>query len=706
MKTLSHIREDIESSASNTSLTGSKWSVRIIATGESKNARIYPESVLRKAAPLLELTPVYAARGPDHDFFERGVRSLVGYIENPRYEGVNESDTNLTPGIYGDLIIVDESLKTTLVNLESTGNIDSFVGLSIVAYVDSEMDAATGIVTVTDIEKFESTDIVQRPAAGGKFLSITESERGNIMKETTTSNSTTETVVEETEKVVEPNKTEKVVESDTTATPSQEQIASVLKFLGISPASESVSTETTAILDEMKKINNSNRIHTQKDMVAKAKLNQLSTDQLNKLVESTEMTNDQLDILVNAEKDKEAALKKSVVENLSTAGKLIVTDNTDIKAARVQAIFAPNSKIEIGEGETKRTIHAYRNFTEAYCDWYEVSPVNINRVHLAEHMMRTFAFDMSNKAQQDKLVESLTTADLAEVMSQYMHKALVENYVNFPQYQDWRLVSTILPNIMDYQPHHRIKFGGYSDLTVVNEAGVYPVLSNPTDEETTFTMQKRGGIASQITREAILNDNVGAIRTIPRELALAANRTLYRNVFNLVASSSIVTSGNNNLVSGSGLTAARLDEAVRLMRSQTRYGTNDVLGQTNLPQYLVVPNELEGVGQRLVGTSSQVVTQLTNNTSDAFDAVRFRGAMQLIVVDDYSSATNWFTIASPSMHEGVIVAFLGGQETPELFVQNDPRQGEMFSMDAQNIKVRHEWVTGVTDHRPIAGYRS
>jgi hypothetical protein len=50
---------------------------------------------------------------------------------------------------------------------------------------------------------------------------------------------------------------------------------------------------------------------------------------------------------------------------------------------------------------------------------------------------------------------------------------------------------------------------------------------------------------------------------------------------------------------------------------------------------------------------------------------------------------------------GIGVAFLNGNEEPELFIQANENVGEMFSMDVQNVKIRHEWREVITDYRPF-----
>ena len=73
--------------------------------------------------------------------------------------------------------------------------------------------------------------------------------------------------------------------------------------------------------------------------------------------------------------------------------------------------------------------------------------------------------------------------------------------------------------------------------------------------------------------------------------------------------------------------------------------------------------------------------------------------MEVIVCDYWSDANEYFLVASPDEVAGITVAFLNGNEEPELFIQQDETVGETFTMDVQNIKVRQEFATTVADYR-------
>ena len=73
--------------------------------------------------------------------------------------------------------------------------------------------------------------------------------------------------------------------------------------------------------------------------------------------------------------------------------------------------------------------------------------------------------------------------------------------------------------------------------------------------------------------------------------------------------------------------------------------------------------------------------------------------MNIIPVWYWTDANDWVTVADPADIPGVEVGFLDGKEEPELFVQDSPTSGSMFSADKLTYKVRHIYGGAVCDFR-------
>ncbi|MBI4227716.1 MAG: hypothetical protein HY600_05560 [Candidatus Omnitrophica bacterium] len=135
---------------------------------------------------------------------------------------------------------------------------------------------------------------------------------------------------------------------------------------------------------------------------------------------------------------------------------------------------------------------------------------------------------------QSRRVREATTADFSFALGVSMTRKLVKEYSRLPY--DWRKLAAVVP-VDNFKQQERIRWGGLGVLPDVSESATadYPELTFPTDERATYTPKKKGGLIT-ITREMILNDDLGILRRLPTRIAVAANRQLNRFVFDLLLS--------------------------------------------------------------------------------------------------------------------------------------------------------------------------
>ena len=75
----------------------------------------------------------------------------------------------------------------------------------------------------------------------------------------------------------------------------------------------------------------------------------------------------------------------------------------------------------------------------------------------------------------------------------------------------------------------------------------------------------------------------------------------------------------------------------------------------------------------------------TNLDADFVQAIK----PEVITVAYWSDANDWCTVCDPARLPAVEVGFLHGKEEPELFVQDMPTAGSLFSNDVITYKIRH-----------------
>ena len=653
--------------------TGKEWKVTLIQAGETQKNRIYPEAVLARDGHLFKSVPVYASMGGDHDPTSRGVKSIAGYIKDTIME-----ETKLN----GILHISDPILAASMLDWWKEGVLDKMVGLSLVA--GGKMAIENGKEVVQRISKSESVDLVRSPAAGGRILELLES------KATISSEEETEMTPEELKALLKESNDAMVATMDEKMKKLEEAVA--VKDPPPPPPAEAL----PAAIKYMQTL-------TMAGLLKESSLPEVSRERVKSAFDTEkEVDFAAVEEMIKKEKDYLAAHEKTVVESIvkeSTLSGRVTVDDLDKKLARFEALFSNPQhgfiEKDFGGEAGKQRVRPYRSFKESYIDWTGRNPhepfgveemwsdwvKGIGTYDSGTKRVRERVVQEANGLYQVKLSESLGAATgttvWGEVAADVMYQMFVNNYATQPRYSEWRKIVRIT-DAPDFRAQHRIKIGEYGDLPTVAEGAQYTDATHPDDEETTITVTKRGYHAEGITRELMYNDHIGALAEVPGKLAQAAARTLYKAIFidlfqsdytYSIGTANLFIAAKNNLgttaLSVEGLSATRV-----AMRSQSRISAaTEILGATNLPKCILVPNELEGIAERLVMPSDSMRGRITADTSALENIDRFRG-LDVIVVDEFTNAKDWWAVADPMMVTGIEVAFLGGREEPDLVIQS------------------------------------
>lgn len=309
---------------------------------------------------------------------------------------------------------------------------------------------------------------------------------------------------------------------------------------------------------------------------------------------------------------------------------------------------------------------------------------------------------VTGRVDASRLTESMVSGDWTNIISTAMNKRLVRDY-GMLNLDTWRSFADIVP-LANFKQQQRVRYGGYANLSTVSEGAPYTPLTSPTDEKATYSPAKRGG-TEDVTREMIMNDDVSSIVKIPQRMARAAAQTLHEFVWDFLrpgvnptiyTGGALYTAGQTNYYSGTDTlaTAGKLG-AIRTIMAKFAQGDNSKRLGIRL-RYLAVPTDL-------AETAYGLVTPAYDKYNQTPSYMQSLGIVPIVV--EYWADTNDFVcIADRADVVGLEVGFVNGQETPEMFVQDMPNVGAMFSNDKVTYKIRHEYGGAVIDWRAFYGH--
>lgn len=676
---------------------GRVFRTRIIAYGDSKNGRRYPEAVLREAVGKYEGAKAYDHHRTAEELQTSTISGLIGSYRNVEAEA---------DGLYGDLHLLPsathaaEALDASLAAQEA--GLDPSVGVSHDVQAHFRPIVANGrrMQEAVQVASVTSADVVANPSAGGKAV------RAVAGGETIIEENSEETDVTVT--------TEAVLAALQTASPEQLAAHGLAKAASVTESVQSATTLQRAVESET------------------------AAPERTTEAETTPKTSFMGRMLIR-EKVAAAGLPAAVTESVTAALPERITEaDVDAQIATLQSAMGlverhelrPSVTATVAQESLEKKVegldkffagdfqNGYRSFKEAFIDITGRQPrsaftEDFNRVVMRESIGE---YDSG-----DRVTESLSASSWNLVLGDSITRRLVAEY-NQPDLQNWRMITSSIVPIQDFRTQRIDRIGGYGTLPAVNQGQPYQPLTSPTNEEVTYAITKRGG-TEDVTLEMIANDDVRAISRIPKKLGLAAANTLYQFVWNFITTAAGTTSnsgatiydsttlftgnsGHANYVnngSGSALSQSALSAGRLLMRSQTAYGdAAQFIAPT--PRFLVVVNDIEELAWQLV-TSAVALPTAANTppqSTGAANTPNLHQGLDLIVLDYIANATSttaWWLVADPGRIPTLEVGFYQGQQDPALFTQSDPTVGSVFNADKVTYKIRHIYSGAVLDYR-------
>jgi len=299
--------------------------------------------------------------------------------------------------------------------------------------------------------------------------------------------------------------------------------------------------------------------------------------------------------------------------------------------------------------------------------------------------------DLAARAFTTRGAITQSTSDFTVLLENVMHKILLASFALTPD--TWsRFCAT--GSVSDFRAHNRYRLGSFSGLDTVAENAEFQSKSIPDAEKETITATTKGNILN-VSRQMIINDDMGGFARLLSQLGRAAKLSVERDVYALLALNSglgptlndtvaMFDAAHGNISTGAALTAAAIDADRVKMAQQTEQNGNEYLDLR--PAILVIAVGLGGQA-RVINQSVYDPDAVANKAQMKPNAVvgLFR---DIVDTPRLGSSTRRYLFADPAIAPVIEVAFLEGQSEPVI----ETRDG--WNVDGTEMKVRYDYAVG------------
>ena len=245
----------------------------------------------------------------------------------------------------------------------------------------------------------------------------------------------------------------------------------------------------------------------------------------------------------------------------------------------------------------------------------------------------------------------------------------------------------------DFKEAARVALSEAGNLELVPEGGQFQ--QDFLGEASARTKVATYGKLFSLTRQAIINDDLGLFSKIATKYGSAAKRLVNKMVYaqltgNVKMQDNVAlfdTKHGNVAATGEALSVKAIAKAITAMRRQKGIQGEATLNIT--PKYLVVPPELEVTAYQIV------------NSTAAVDGVNsgvvnpYKGRFIVVADAELTDPDAWYLVADATQHDTIEVTYLNGVETPRL----ETRQG--FEVDGIEYKVAFDCGVSALDFRGV-----
>lgn len=260
---------------------------------------------------------------------------------------------------------------------------------------------------------------------------------------------------------------------------------------------------------------------------------------------------------------------------------------------------------------------------------------------------------------------SVSNIDIGAILANVANKFLLEGFFNVER--TWRNICAVR-NVSDFKTVTSYRLIGKDQYELVAPGG--EIKHGNLGNESYTNKADTYGLMLAVDRRDIINDDLGAITTVPRKLGrgsgLKINDVFWTTFMN---NSAFFTAGNKNFLTGTD-TVLSIDGLTKAEVAYYDMVDSDGKPIGTMPAILLVPTALSAIGSQLFKS-----LEMRDNTANARipitnpHAGKFRVEVSRYLGNSNyagNSSKAWYLLTDPNDLPLIEVAFLNGQEAPTI----------------------------------------
>lgn len=311
----------------------------------------------------------------------------------------------------------------------------------------------------------------------------------------------------------------------------------------------------------------------------------------------------------------------------------------------------------------------------------------MSMLEMARHFLIQAGEKGNTFSPSEAIKRAISTTDYPNLLTATVERTIRRTYEAVTP--EWKNIAR-QTNAKDFREKTGIAVDGKTTFEEIAEGGEYKNALLLTDDSAKLKL-KTYGRKITITRQAIINDDLSVFDKLPQIIAYGAADFQAAKVWGLITGNAKAPDGtalfhtnHKNLASGAdaGVISEALLAKARTAMFRTKTPTGAPMPTT--PKFLIVPMEL-------MTTAEKIMTSLLSSAS--MDVNTMKGKFEILSSPYLASAVEWYLAADTSRVEGLVYAYLEGEEG--LFIDKETS----FENDSVTTKARLDFDCAVWDFR-------